>query len=165
VEVRRSRRTRTLADGTVLRRGESVGILHLDNGRVAALHHEDGGCRPVGLAFRRRFVASLEALAARATDGGDLAGVRAFAAVTIFGGLERVGFAEAAGDGLRWVRCVAWYQRTLLATLHPAGAARPGLSSLTRARRLWISRERLLALHGPRRGRAIAREAGPSPGE
>ncbi len=160
VELRRSRRGLALADGAVVRRGEPIGMLHLDNDRIAALHREDGGRRPVGLVFRRRFVASLESLAARAADGGDLAGVRAFAALTIFGGLERVGFAEAAGDRLRWASGVAWYQRLLLATLHPAGAARPGLSALTRARRLWISRERLLALHGPARRLAVPRDPG-----
>jgi hypothetical protein len=107
----------------------------------------------VGLVFRRHFVASLETLAARAADGGDLAHLRAFAAITVLGGLERVGFAEADTDRLCWARCVAGYQRALLAALHPAGAARPGLSALTRARRLWISRERLVALHGPGRAR------------
>ncbi|OGK82778.1 MAG: hypothetical protein A2X52_06430 [Candidatus Rokubacteria bacterium GWC2_70_16] len=153
VEVHRSRRTLSLADGTAVRRGDPVAILHLNNRRIAALHHEEGGQRAVGLLFRRRFVDSLEALAARARDGGDLAHLRAFAAVTVFGGLERVGFAEAAGDRLCWARCVAAYQRGLLAALRPAGAARPRLGTFTRARRLWISRERLLALHGPARAR------------
>jgi len=153
LEIRLSRRARALPDGTTVRRGDPIGILHLNNRRMLALHHESPGQRAVGLIFRRRFVASLEALATLAADGGRLGHARAFTATTIFGGLERVGFAEAAGDRLRWARAIAAYQRALLAALHPTGAARPRLATLTRAHRLWISRDRLLALHGPPRVR------------
>jgi hypothetical protein len=38
----------------------------------------------------------------------------------------------------------AFYQRALLATLHPAGSARLGAATYERAQRLWISRTRLL---------------------
>ncbi|MBI2525458.1 MAG: hypothetical protein HYV93_05705 [Candidatus Rokubacteria bacterium] len=158
LEVRRSRRTFSLADGTAVRRGDPVALLHLNNRRIVALHHEEGRQHPVGLVFRRRFVTSLEALATRAADGGDLAHLRAFAAMTVFfGGLQRLGFAEAAGDRLFWARCVAAYQRVLLAAFHPAGAARRRAGTRTRAHRLWISRERLLALHGPARARRARR--------
>ncbi|MBI5627726.1 MAG: hypothetical protein HY953_02305 [Candidatus Rokubacteria bacterium] len=154
LELRRSRRNRQLPDGTTVRRGDPIGILHLNNRRILALHHGSPGQRTVGLLFRRRVVASLEVLAALAADGGPLAHVCAFTATTIFGGLvERIGFDEAAGNRLASARVIGAYQRLLLVALHPAVAARPRLGTLPRARRLWISRERLLALHGPVRAR------------
>jgi hypothetical protein len=147
LELGRAWRPRRLGDGTRIRRGDRVGLIHLNNRRVAALHVEAPDARAAALAFRRLFVASLGALAARAVDEGPLAHVRAFAATTIFTGLERVGFEPEPprmGLGL-----VAGYQRALLAALHPAAGARLASGRRTRARRWWISRERLLALHGP----------------
>ncbi len=157
VEIRRGRRRLQLADGVLVDRGEPIGVIHLSNRRVAALHGERPGA--VGLVFRRRFVASLRALAARAADGGSFAPVRAFSATTIFTGLERLGFAEASGDRVARAGFVAAYQRALLSTLHPAGARRLRRLTSRRARRFWISRERLLALYAPA---ASSREA-PAP--
>ncbi len=47
-----------------------------------------------------------------------------------------------------WPRLVAAYQRALLASLHPAGRVRLRGAAYQRARRLWISRENLLARYG-----------------
>ncbi len=147
VVVRSNRRGRRLADGTVVGRGDPVGVLHLNNRRTAALHGIGLPPRAVGFVFRRRFVTSLETLAGRAAAGGSLAGVRAFYAVTILTGLERVGFAEVVGDSMPAGRLIAAYQRALLAALHPAGRDRLRPATYRRVRRLWISRARLLALH------------------
>lgn len=161
LEIRRCRRTIRLADGTPLEPGDRIGVIHLNNERVAALHYQDGSIRAVGLRFRRLFVSSLRELARRAEPGGPLADVRAFAATTIFHrGLRRLGFEPARAGGRAGALAVL-YQRALLAWLHPAGSTRLGTATFEQAQRLWISRERLLEgfaripsgswLKGPRR--------------
>jgi hypothetical protein len=145
LELRRAYRTTTLGDGTVIRRGDCIGMLHLNHRRVAALHRRVLTPIALGLVFRRDMLASLQSLALLAGPGGRLEGVRAFTAVTIFHhGLPRLGF-EADARGLRWPRLTGAYQRALLATLHPDGPSRTtGLAS-ARAARFWLSRERLIA--------------------
>jgi len=61
--------------------------------------------------------------------------------------LTALGFAPER-DGLVWPGLVAAYQRALLATLHPGGGVRRGRPPWGRARRLWITREALLARYG-----------------
>lgn len=147
VEVRRSWRDRRLDDGAVIRPGDRIGVLHLDNTRIAGLHVDGAAPMATGLHFRRELLTSLRALADQAQPGGPLADVQAFAAITIFHrGLRRLGF-ELASDGLRWPGLAAAYQRALLATLHPAGLSRVSKRAYSRAARLWISREKLLALY------------------
>ncbi len=146
VETRRSYRTIHLADGTLVQRGEPIGVLHLDNTRIATIH--DPGLSPmaVGLEFRRQLIESLESLAGEVRPGGRLADVAAFMAVTIFHhGLRRLGF-DAEPDGLFWPRVTAAYQRALLASLHPDGVLR--LARVGPAARMCISRDRLLVLYG-----------------
>lgn len=146
IEVRRSHRTLHLADGTTIRRGDLIGVLHLNNDRVVALHAAVLPPIAVGLEFRRQLLASLHALARLAGPGGRLRDVRAFAATTIFfhQWLRRLGF-EADRDGLAWPGLVAAYQHALLASLRPAGPVRRGGATYRHAQRLWISREKLLA--------------------
>jgi len=157
VAVRQGRRARTLPDGTRLAPGIRVGELHLANARLAALHGDGLSPLAVGLEFRRRLLASLAELARLCAPAGPLADVRAFCAVTVFHrGLARLGFAPER-DGLVWPGLVAAYQRALLATLHPGGGARLRRPTYGRARRLWITREALLARYGP--GAAPEREA------
>ena len=148
VAVRQGRRARTLPDGTRLAPGIRVGELHLANTRLAALHGDGLSPLAVGLEFRRRLLASLAELARLCAPAGPLADVRAFCAVTVFHrGLARLGFAPER-DGLVWPGLVAAYQRALLATLHPGGGVRRGRPPWGRARRLWITREALLARYG-----------------
>jgi hypothetical protein len=145
VAVRRSRRAVQLTDGTVVRRGDSVGVIHLNNERVVALHA--GGLRPeaIGLEFRRQLLTSLHELA-RLTDlERSLTGVRAFHATTIFHhGLVRLGFAGVPG-GSRGSALAGAYQRALLASLRPRGRARLDAWMRHRARQVWISRTALRA--------------------
>lgn len=148
IEIRRCGRAKTLPDGTRLSRGDPIGVIHLNNARIAALHQD--GLRPsaVGLEFRRQLLASLGALAALASPGRPLAAVPAFVATTIFHQLlARLGF-EPESDGRVWPRLVAVYQRALLASVHPAGSIRLRRSTYRRARRLWLSRTTLLARYG-----------------
>jgi hypothetical protein len=162
VHIITCRRRFELADGSLIRPGDQAGMIHLDNARLAALHEPQASPGTVGIAFRRRFATSLSALAAEALDGGPLGSVRAFTATTIFSGIERMGFAEAPGDRPVAARFIGLYQRALLASLHPRGSARARRYQAPRARRVWISRERLLALHGPATGpRDVSRSGTP----
>jgi hypothetical protein len=147
VETRRAFRTVRVGDGTLVRPGDRVGMIHLDNDAIAALHARRLRPHELGLEFRDGMFASLRTLAALAA-GGRFADVRAFAAVTILHrGLRRVGF-ELEPGALRAPWLTAGYQRFLLAALHPDASARLQRLAGARAERLWISRERLIALHG-----------------
>lgn len=132
-------------DGTVVRRGDRIGVIHLNNERVVALHGD--GLRPgaIGIRFRRQLVASFRELTRLAAPGSPLAQVRAFTATTILHhGLGRLGF-EPARDGSGGSAIAGAYQRALLASLRPAGSARLDASIRHRARQLWMSREALQA--------------------
>jgi len=147
IEVRRRRRRTRLRDGTVLRRGERIGIIHLDNAAVVRLHRSERPDAATGLEFRRLVLASLRELARQAGPGGALGGVGAVAALTIHHrALERLGFereASAAGSTV-----VAAYQRALVAWLFPG--ARRTRAHRRHALRVWMPRERLLARYGVR---------------
>jgi hypothetical protein len=149
VERRRLRRPLQLADGTRLRPGTPIGVLHLDNRRALAVHN--AGLRPgaIGLQFRRLFLTSLRSLGVQAADGGPLAPLQAYSATTLFHHrLPGLGFAPAAGDRSIARHLVTRYERALLSALHPTGAARLRRGTRREAHRLWISREMLLARFG-----------------
>jgi hypothetical protein len=136
-----------LSDGTVVRPGARVGILHLNNERVTTLAHDDELSGRPGLRLRRDMVASLAALARRCASDRRLLDVHAFSATTIFHrGLQRLGFEECA-SGLAWPRLVGGYQRALLVTLR-RGAVTRRRPSHRQARQLWISRKTLLSRYG-----------------
>ncbi len=153
LKVRPSRRDVRLMDGTVVRRGDLIGVIHLDNERVVSLRAEGRGSEAIGFEFRRQFLASLRELATL-SDLGPLAGVRAFTATTILHhALGRLGFEPARG-GSRESALIGAYQRALLASLRPAGRARLDASIRRHARQLWVSREALLARFRGREGAA-----------
>lgn len=153
IELRRCRRHRRLPDGTLLLPGARIGILHLNNDRIVRLHTDGLGPMGVGLEFRRQLLRSLRVLADRVLVPGPLADVQAFAATTIFHeGLARLGF-RADPLGPAWPRVVGTYQRALLASLHPAGVLRLRRATYYRARRLWLTRQELLARYGAGIGR------------
>src|SRR5262245_57754649 len=83
LKIARSRRDVCLDDGCMVRRGEPIGVIHLNNERIAALHAATPLPGAVGFLFRSQFVASLRELAAHADQAGSLAHVRAFTATTI----------------------------------------------------------------------------------
>ena len=145
VEVRRSRRARRLPDGTRIAAGDRVGVIHLNNARITAVHINGQPPLATGLEFRRWFLASLRELAQLAADGGPLADVRAFSVISIFHrGLAHLGFHPEHG-GIAWPGLTAAYQRALMASLHPGGALRPRRVISAGARRLWMTREALLS--------------------
>ncbi len=153
VKLERTWRHVALSDGTGIRPGDAIGVLHLNNARVADVHLNGLPSAAVGLEFRRWLVASLHELGRLADVPGPYAGVRAFTAVTIFHrGLIRLGFQLERG-GVIFPRLVGAYQRALLASLHPAGAPRVRSEGYRHARRLWLTRKALLARYsasGPR---------------
>jgi hypothetical protein len=151
VSVQRCRlwRSLRLADGTRLRRGAHIGVLHLDNVRTLALHGDGLGPGGIGFEFRRLFLTSLRALAARAADGGPLAQLQAYSVTTLFHQrLPILGFTPATGDRSICRHLVSLYERALLSSLHPAGLARLRRGARGEARRLCISRRDLLARFG-----------------
>lgn len=156
LRVRSSRRDVRLKDGALVRRGEPIGIMHLDNERVVSLHADGVSREAIGLEFRRQFLASLRELAGLA-DRGRLAGVPAFTATTIFHhALGRLGFEPARGSS-GGSALVGAYQRALLASLRPAGHARLDARTRRHARQLWLSREALRARFGGGAGPASDR--------
>jgi len=131
LKVRASRRDVRLMDGTVVHRGDPIGVIHLNNERVVSLHANRLRGQTTGLEFRRQFLASLRELATL-SDLGPLAGVRAFTATTILHhALGRLGFEPARGSS-RGSALIGAYQRALLASVR------------RHARQLWLSREALL---------------------
>jgi hypothetical protein len=129
IQVRRSHRRVRLADGTTIRLGDLVGVLHLNDNRGFALNAD--GLLPVavGLEFRRHFLSSLHELARLAGPDGRLSDVKAFFATTTFfhEGFKQLGF-EAEDKAPSWLRLRS--------------------STPHRARRLWISRKTLLVRYG-----------------
>jgi hypothetical protein len=148
--MRRARDTTALGDGTVLVRGDWIGVLHLNNQRVATLHRRVVTPMALGLAFKRDILTSLRYLAGLAGPDARLAGVQAFTVVTIlYHGLPRLGF-EFDAHRVRSARFIGVYQRALLATLHPDGRSRTALLAPGAAEQLWLSRRRLLTLYAER---------------
>lgn len=149
VQRRRLWRALRLADGTLLRRGTRIGVLHLDNVRALTLHGDGLGPGAIGFEFRRLFLTSLRAIAAGAADGGPLALLQAYSVTTLFHHrLPILGFAPATGDRSICRPLVSLYERALLSSLHPAGIARLRRRARGQARRLWIPRQDLLARFG-----------------
>ena len=152
-EVRRSRCTVVLSDGTCVRIGDPICVLHLNNDRVCALHVNCPSAVKAALEFRRQFVGSLRELARLTEPGGRLIGIQAFEATTIFHQqLRRIG-CEPISDRLRWSGMVAFYQRALTTSLHPASTHCLQRATYRRAERLWLSRARLLTVHQVTTGR------------
>jgi len=148
-EVRRAYREHALPDGTVIRRGDRVGILHLNNARIATVHVNGLSLQAVGFEVRCWLLGSLDELARLATSSGPLATVRAFSATTIFSAaLTRLGF-QIETNGLFFSRLVGAYQRHLMASLHPRGTLRFNIETHRGARRVWLTREMFAADREP----------------
>lgn len=144
--------TLTLADGTKVRPGDRIGIIHLRNERVAALHGDGSETPTAGLKFRRAFVASLAELARRVGESDRYVGVKAFTAETILHrGTQRAGFEILPIPSATWSRLVAAYERALLTRYHPLGRRRASRLRFSEARAIWISRTALLRRYAPER--------------
>jgi hypothetical protein len=103
-----------LPDGTVLQPSQRVLLLHLNSRALGLLGRELVSPMRTGLAFRRIFRSSLEALAARLASDPTLADVQAVGAFTTFWqGSERFGFAVIPLRPAWWARIVGAYQLSL----------------------------------------------------
>ncbi|MCS7177702.1 MAG: hypothetical protein RML46_04895 [Anaerolineae bacterium] len=158
VGLARSRWHLTLKDGTVIRRGEWIGMIHAWNERVPAIP-PSGADLAWARELRRRLVRSFQLLAQAARDDPRLQSVRGFGGPGIFHFspailrlLERLGLEiyelppQGLGDRLEeWVgRVWTWLMRR---TFNPVSVEGRGLEVLSR-RFYWISRETLLQMYG-----------------
>jgi hypothetical protein len=131
-------------DGTVVRRGDLVGEIHVDNRRAAALHEG----RNAGLRYRREVFRALPALAQ------DLRTRPEYQPIKVVGG-PSLFWEEATLAGFehrplpafsRW--WLAWWERFVLARHHPKGRARLAEGNRTELRQIWMTRRALLERYG-----------------
>ncbi len=138
----------TFQDGAVLRRGDLVGELHVDNRRAAALHEGRKG----GFRYRREVFRALPALARDVRTRPEYQAIQAVGGPSLF-------WEEAALAGFehrplppltRW--WLAWWERFLLARYHPAGRARLAQGNRKELRQIWMARRTLLERFGKESG-------------
>lgn len=148
-----------LSDGTLVRPGDPVAEVHVDNERVSRLHAELEDPRRVGLRFARLLTDALGALAAYFQENPQLPAVAVFGNTLYWQGAEHLGWdIRDLPPGLSrwflnsWLRFLVWYY-------HPLGLRRTaGRPRLSEVRQIWMSRQRLLELYGSsRRTGSVAR--------
>jgi hypothetical protein len=138
----------TFRDGTVLRRGDLVGELHVDNRRAATLH----GGRKGGFRYRREIFRALPALARDLRTRPEYHTIQAVGGPSLF-------WEEATAVGFehrplplftRW--WLTWWERFLLARYHPAGRARLAEGNRKELRQILMTRRTLLERWGKEDG-------------
>jgi hypothetical protein len=138
--IRYGGRELVLRDGTVVRRGDLVGELHVDNRRAAALHEG----RKAAFRYRREVFRALPALARDLRTRPEYEPIQAVGGPSLF-------WEEAILAGFehrplpafsRW--WLGWWERFLLARYHPAGRARLAEGNRREIRQIWITRRTLL---------------------
>lgn len=151
--------TVSLSDGTVVRSGDPVAEVHVDNAQVERLHRQVDDPRRMGLQFARLLTDALVALAAYLQQNPQVPAVAVFGSTLYWRGAERLGWeVRDLPRGFQrwflnaWLRFLVWYY-------HPEGARRTfGRERLTHVRQIWISRRRLLELYAtPRRVGSVRR--------
>ena len=92
---------RVFADRTILRPGDSIGTLHVNNALIADLYQTDGASQRVAFAFSRLILASLEDLAAEAQVDSWLRKIPIYRGINWFRPRgKRIGFqVEALAEG------------------------------------------------------------------
>lgn len=116
-------KTRVLPDGTVLRRGDFIGELHLHNEMLAGLGNN---ADPAHLAFTAKKATqhSLAVLARWLKENPRYQDIKAIAGLSILHrGSQLVGFSSFEVSPLL-ARLACWYESLLLAFFHPAGKGR-----------------------------------------
>lgn len=158
VALLRSRWEIGLNDGTVIRRGETIGMIHAWNERVPPIP-PGGADMAWARELRRRLVRSLQLLARATREDPRLQTIRGFGGAgvlrfspAILRLLERLGLEiyELPPQSLRdWLeepvsRIWTWLMRR---TFNPVSVEGRGLEVLSR-RFYWIGREKLLQMYG-----------------
>ncbi len=158
VGLTRSRWEMTLNDGTVIRRGEVVGMIHAWNERVPPIP-PTGADMAWARELRRRLIRSLQLLAQAAREDPRLQAIRGFGGAgilhfspAIIRLLERLGLEiyelppQTAWDRIeeQVSRVWTWLMRR---AFNPPSVEGRGLEVLSR-RFYWLSREKLLQMYG-----------------
>lgn len=142
-----------LPDGTRLRWGDRVVLLHLRGESVTELRSKANSPEEIGLALRHVVEASLEVLAGRLATDPELAGVRAVGAIThLWHATRLLGFESYPLLARRWARVVAAYQGWLMREHTPARRGRlrrRDAAGRDEARWIWISTAALLRRYAP----------------
>jgi len=139
-----------LADGTVIRPGERIAELHLDNRAIRALRRPGDTDRRHARAFARAVLFSLRELAKLAQAHPRYSRVPAFYGTSLF--YDRAHFAGFEARQIEWrgqQRVLGWYLWGLLGRMHVGGKQR--LKEAPRRRQVgivWMSRRRLLERFG-----------------
>lgn len=154
----RSRWEVTLSDGTIIRRGETIGMIHAWNERVPPIP-PTGADMAWARELRRRLIRSLQLLAQATREDPRLQTIRGFGGAgvlhfspAILRFLERLGLEiyELPPQSLRdrleeqVSRVWTWLMRR---TFNPVSIENRGLDVLSR-RFYWINREKLLQMYG-----------------
>ncbi len=132
-----------LRDGTMIHPGAQVGELHLDRARVAHLHWT-ATQRRVGIVLRHELQDALQRLAQQVIEHPHDHWWEAFRSTTLFWQeATSLGF-EVGGQDIGWHQVLlCWYQRLLLARVHPLGRHRLR-GKRWETRTIWLSRRELL---------------------
>lgn len=131
----------TFEDGTVIRPGDLVGELHMDNRRAASLHEEGRA----GFRFRAEVLRCLPALAEDLVTRPEYREIRAVCGASLFWKeATRVGFEHRALPRVtRW--WLGWWVRFLLGRYHPEGRTRLARGGRLEVRQVWMTRRTLLS--------------------
>ncbi len=161
VGVVRSRWNLPVSDGTVIQKGERIGMIHAWNERIPPI--PPGGA-DLGWAreLRRRLIRSLQLLAQATRQDPRLQSIRGFGgpvvlhfSPAILRLLERLGIETCELPPLTFRdRIEAWFNRIwtwlMRRAFNPVSVEDRGLEKLSR-RFYWISREKLLQMYGEER--------------
>jgi peptidoglycan-N-acetylglucosamine deacetylase len=131
-------------DGTVVRPGDLVGELHMDNARAAALHAQGRA----GFRFRREVFRVLPALAQDLERRPEYRSLPAVCGASLlWAEAEVAGFEHRPLPAfMRW--WLTWWERHLLAKYHPQGRRRLTMGNRTDLRQIWMTRRTLLTRYG-----------------
>jgi hypothetical protein len=140
-------------DGTRIERGDRIGELHLNNGKVLALTRELGADR-AALQTARLARNSLKEIRRELDGRPELAGIKALVGVTILhrGLTHGLGFEQRPLASKRFEKLTSIYLKLLLRFMHPNGLARSERS------RLKLTPVMLVCTRGN-----LARKFGPKP--
>jgi len=139
-----------LEDGTVIRPGDRIAELHLDNRAIGNLRRPGDTDHRHARAFARAMLFSLRELAKLAQTHPRYSQVPAFYGTSLF--YDRATFAGFEARQIEWrgwQRALRWYLWWLLGRMHAGGRQR--LKAAPRQRQVgivWMSRRRLLERFG-----------------
>lgn len=131
-----------LSDGTILRRGDRICILHFNNERIALIHNESKG--NAGIAFVRHVTLSLSELAKKLYSDKAYEGVVALGGITWLSreGTKKIGFDSYPMKGfwrLSWLR--------IKFSLYIRSVGKKQMAAKIKPHAFWMSRTRLLSHH------------------